>query len=318
MKAKAGRYLVGLLLAVAMSFGVASATLAKDVAILTTDSLISTKRTISGATRTISKLHPDVTFKHFLLSSVPQERAAQIDSVKAVRPSVVLTVGSSATETAKASFTKTPIVFAAVLYPVLSGFVESDSRPGKNITGASLNIEIDIQFKKFQRIVPGLKNVGVLYSKNTARLIPSSKVIAQQLGIRLLPLEVNDPKDLPEAFDSLANICDGLWSVADPNLFSPQATKFIVLNTIRRGLPFMGFSRYVVESGALFALDFDYKAVGKQAGAIVGQILDGADPGMISVVSPDIIWFHYNEKTARLVNLTVPEDLVAVAKEVYR
>ena len=83
-------------------------------------------------------------------------------------------------------------------------------------------------------------------------------------------------------------------------------------------MPFMGFSRYVVESGALFALDFDYKAVGYQAGAIVNRILSGESPSAISVTRADVIWFHYNEATAKRINITIPEDLAAVAKEVYR
>jgi putative ABC transport system substrate-binding protein len=80
----------------------------------------------------------------------------------------------------------------------------------------------------------------------------------------------------------------------------------------------MGFSRYVVESGALFALDFDYKAVGRQAGEIACRVIGGQKPGSISVTSADLIWFHYNENTARHIKVTIPEDLVAIAKEVYR
>jgi len=87
---------------------------------------------------------------------------------------------------------------------------------------------------------------------------------------------------------------------------------------MRKGIPFMGFSRHVVESGALFALDFDYKAVGQQAGQIVNQIIAGEDPGQISVTLADVIWFHYNEKTAKHINVQIPGEMIAVAKEVYR
>ena len=291
---------------------------AQEVAILTTDSLLSTRRSISGATKIIHRSHSAANLTLYLLPANADSCAQQIAAIKAANPDVILTIGSSATVTARDSFSQTPIVFSSVLYPVISGFVESISKPGKNITGASLNIEVGIQFRKFLQIVPKMKTIGVLYSPNTALLIPSSRVVARQLGMKLLALEVNDQKDLAKAFDSLARACDGLWSVADPNLFSPQSTKFIILNTIRHGIPFMGFSRYVVESGALFALDFDYKAVGQQAGTSVSRILDGTDPGDIPVTSPDIIWFHYNEKTAQHVNVTIPEEMIAIAKEVYR
>ena len=153
---------------------------------------------------------------------------------------------------------------------------------------------------------------------NRGPLISPSMVVAEQMGIQLVPIKIEDVKEIPRALDSLARTVDGIWSVADPNLFSPQSTKYILLNCLRKGLPFMGFSRYVVESGALFALDFDYKAIGRQAGEIVNKVIAGADPGSIPVSDPDIIWFHYNEKTAEHLNLVMPGELVAVAKEVYR
>ena len=80
----------------------------------------------------------------------------------------------------------------------------------------------------------------------------------------------------------------------------------------------MGFSQYVVESGALFALDFDHKAVGQQAGEIAARVLAGEAAEKIKVSTVDVIWFHYNEKTAHHINIEMPEDLVAIAKEVYR
>ncbi len=296
----------------------ASEVLAGRIVILTTDSLTATRRTVSGAKKVIRSEHPEAVLTQYCLSPNRQVHAEQIERIKVENPDVILTVGSAATKMAQNDLGETPIVFSAVLYPAISGFVKSLSRPGKNTTGASLNIPPDVQFRNFQKIVPNLKTIGVLYTKNTAPLIPPSRVVAGKMGMRLVAIEVNHERELPGALDSLAKVCDGIWSVADPTLFSPQSTKFILLRTIRRGIPFMGFSHHVVESGALFALDFDYKAVGRQAGHMVNRILDGANPGNIAVTSPDIIWFHYNEKTANHINVVIPDEMVAVAKEVYR
>jgi putative ABC transport system substrate-binding protein len=80
----------------------------------------------------------------------------------------------------------------------------------------------------------------------------------------------------------------------------------------------MGFSRNVVESGALFALDFDYKAIGRQAGALVSSILSGKQISESEVTVPDIIWFHYNQKSASHLGIVIPQEFVAIAKEVYQ
>lgn len=295
----------------------ASDSLAETIAIVTSDDLTSTRRTISGARRVIADAHETAVFLEFLVTDTDSDRRVA-DSLRRTNPDLILTVGTRATEFAKANFSRTPIVFSAVLYPSISGFVESLASPGRNITGASLNISAQTQFMYFRELMPGLKRVGVLYTDSTASLIAPSKVLAEQAGLTLVPIKINDEKELPRALDSLVRTVDGIWSVADPRLFTPQATKFILMRTLKSGIPLMGFSRHVVASGALFALDFDYKAIGRQAGGIANRVLDGTPPGRIQVTAPDVIWFHYNEKTANLLNITVPDRLAAVAKEVYR
>ena len=290
----------------------------QNIVFLTTDSLTYTQRTISGAKRYIKKQNADASFHKFFIAASPEDEQAHVEAIKSLKPTLIFTVGSSATAFAQKNFEDIPVVFSSVMYPVISGFVESFTHPGKNITGASLNIQADIQFKYFKKIIPGLKKIGVLYTNNTRSLIRPAKIIAQPMGLKLVAIKINTEKELPGALDSLAKTVDGLWSVADPNLFNPQSTKYILLNSLRKGLPFMGFSRYVVESGALFAIDFDYKAIGRQAGEIANKIISGTNPADIGVTCPDVRWFHYNEKTASHLNIKIPEDLAAVAKEVYR
>jgi putative ABC transport system substrate-binding protein len=284
---------------------------AQTVAIVSTDTLQSTRRSISGARSTIQADYPDVKFLDVQLSSDAAVFAAQLDTIRQAKPALLLTVGSGATQTAKDNFSDRPIVFSSVLYPVISGFAASFARPGNNMTGASLDIPTDIQFEKCKQIVPSMKKVGVLYTSNTASLIPSSRVVAAEMGLELVAIEVKTQKDLPKALDSLAKVVDVLWSVADHNLFDPQTTKYILLNSMRHGLPFMGFSRHVVESGALFALDFDYKAIGNRP--VAGESLLTRKPGEIPVRAR-FQWFHYTEKTAQHLNNVIPPELVAVAR----
>ncbi|MEK7775126.1 MAG: ABC transporter substrate-binding protein [Candidatus Zixiibacteriota bacterium] len=285
---------------------------------LASDTVMSTSRVIQGIKGTLAKQHSALSWRHFVIPAGDQTGASIVDSIQSIKPEVIVTIGTATTTLAKAKFPNTPIVFAAVLYPDMSGFVKSLGKPGGNITGASLNIPLETQFSYFKKIVPHLKRVGVLYTQSTKRLIDEARVVTAGMGLTLVAIPVNENKDLPVALDSIMNSCQGFWSIADPELFNPKSTKFILMTTLRKGLPVMGFSRNVVESGALFALDFDFKAVGKQAGAIVDSILRGARPDAISVSTVDVIWFHYNEKTAKLIQIAMPEELVTVAKEVYR
>ena len=291
---------------------------AQNVVILSSDTLTSTRRAISGAKSVISKHGDTYQFVKVELGTESGDDNQPREKIVQANPKLILTIGSAATQYAKEQFPDIPTVFSSVLYPTVSGFVNSLETPGGLITGASLDIPADIQFRYFREIVPDLKTLGVLYTANTAALIEESKTVAHEMGLKLVAIEISDVRLLAKALDSLSGLVDGLWTVADPNLFNPQSTRYILLQALKRNLPLMGFSRHVVESGALFAIDFDYKAIGRQAGAIACAVLDGHSPSTIPVSVPDIPWFHYNAKTAERLGVVIPDELVAVAKEVYR
>jgi putative ABC transport system substrate-binding protein len=285
--------------------------------IVYSDSLKSTIRTIKGIERSIGKQFPTATFDNCLMTSNRADINSKIDLIIKENPRLILTVGSFATKEICEKIKNKPVIFSAVLNPETSGFVKSLNNPGGNITGASLDIPPNIQFKYYKQVIAGLKKIGVLYTDETANLIPPARVLAHNAGLDLIAIKINSEKDIPSALDTLNNSVDGIWSVADRKIFSPRSTKYILLNCLRNGKPFMGFSRNLVESGALFALDFDYKDIGRQAGRIAIEVLSGKPAGSISVAVPGIVWFHYNEKTAKHINVTLPDDLIAIAKEVY-
>jgi putative ABC transport system substrate-binding protein len=288
------------------------------LAIAYSDSLRSTLRTVKGIKSAIVKHYPETVFHEYLLTSSKEGNEARVEEIKSLSPKLIITVGSYATQVISDRIKDRPVIFSAVLNPETSEFVKTLDNPGGNMTGASLDIPSDIQFKYLKRVIKNLKKVGVLYTNETENLIPPARAVASGLGLKLYASKIESEKDIPIALDSLNRIVDAFWSVADGRIYSPRSTRFILLNTLRNSKPFMGFSSNLVESGALFGLDYDYKDIGRQAGKIACEVLSGKSPASIPVAVPGIIWFHYNEKTAEHIQIEIPEDLAAVAKEVYR
>jgi putative ABC transport system substrate-binding protein len=245
-------------------------------------------------------------------------RTIIVRELRLFNPELFITVGSYATSAVSQSFPHKPIIFATVINPMASGFVNSMYRPGGHITGAALDIPADIQFKYFQRVVGNIRRMGVIYSDETENIIRQAAVAARALGIELISVKIETEKDIPGAIDSLCKVSDALWSVADHVVYTPQSTRHIILQTLRNRIPLMAFSQSLVESGGLFTLDFDFKDIGRQAGEIARRVLRGDRPAEIPVSTPGVIYFKYNEKTAEQIDVDIPEELLAIAKEVIK
>lgn len=299
-------------------FLVAEASAADRVAIISIDQDSTTLRTIRGVRKAIDAAGVAVTYQEAILSGNQAEDQKTILSLTDFDPKLFVTIGSYATSAIAHAFPNRPIIFATVINPEASGFVASMGNPGGKITGASLDIPPDIQFKYLQRVVTSAKTVGVLYSPETKNVIAQALSAAQKIGVNLIALQVQSEKEIPQAIDSLCKVSDALWSIADQRVYTPQSTRYIILQTLRNRIPMMGFSQALVEAGGLFTLDFDFKDIGRQAGEIALRVLGGASPGAIPTTTPGIIYFKYNEKTADRIRIKLPDDLLAIAKEVVK
>ncbi len=292
----------------------------KKIGIISIDQEKSTIRTIKGIKKAIGRSKIDAVYEEKQLSGNPAIDEKLRVQLNGFDPDILITIGSFATMKASEFFPDKPIIFANVMNPVASGFVSTLSRPGGHITGAALDIPPDIQFKYFQRVVGHIKSIGVIYSAETENTIEPARIAANQLGLTLEAVKIESEKDIPQAIDSLCQFVDAFWSVADHNIYTPRSTQHIILQTLRYRLPMMSFSRSLVEAGGLFTLDCDFKDVGRQAGEIAARVLHGKPAGEIPVATPGagVIYFKYNEKTAARIQLEIPEELLAIAKEVIR
>jgi putative tryptophan/tyrosine transport system substrate-binding protein len=290
----------------------------KTIAVVTGEEFTSYERALKGFRQAVSESGQDIKLLEYRVPNDPNGLKNFIQQLQSSRPNLIVTVGSKSTESISNEIENIPIVFSSVLNPEVSGFVASKEFPGSNLTGASLDIPIKIQLEKFKLLVPGIRRIGVLYTKETQKLIEQAKVCADSLNLVLVSSRVSSEKEIPEALEKLRGKIEGLWAVADENIFTSQSTQFILLFTLRNGLPFMGINPTMVGNGALFTLACDYKDVGRQSGILALKILSGTAPSQIPVSVPRIIYLYLNQKTAKQIDLKFSPDLVKVAKEVYQ
>ena len=72
----------------------------------------------------------------------------------------------------------------------------------------------------------------------------------------------------------------------------------------------------MVIAGGLASFDADRLVMTRRAAAQIDKILKGTSPADIPVEQPTRYELYINLKTARLLNLTIPSTLLALADEV--
>jgi len=242
-----------------------------------------------------------------------------IDSIKAKSPALILALGSAATSAVQKEFPDIPVVFCMVLNPVASGFIKSTHSSGNNLTGASLDIPVETQFRELLSVLPRVKRIGVVYNLEENReIINEASLIAKGMGLELVTAVVSSEKAVPDSLDNLLTKVDALWSVSDNIVFTPQSIQYILLATLRNEMPFMGISPSYVKAGALMALSCDYKDVGRQAGEVAGRVIAGEQPNNIPIAAPRRVYLSLNAIVAEQIGIKIPSDVTARAKEIFK
>lgn len=290
----------------------------KEVIIAKCEDFTSYKRALKGIKKVLEESDQDIRVIEYLVPEDPQERKLSLEKLISEKPDLIITIGSKATKAVSQKIDDIPVVFSVVLNPVISGFVESMESSGNNLTGASLDIPIKIQFEKFKLIVPHLKKIAVLHTPETEGLVKNSQAIAEDLNLKIIPFLAASEKDVPKALEQMQKEAQVLWTIADPQIYTPQTTQFILLHALRNRLPVMGINPSFVGNGALFALACDYKDIGIQSGEMALEVLSGKNTRHIPISVPRIIYLYLNLKTAEHIGLEISPDLISVAKEIYR
>lgn len=258
---------------------------------------------------TLKRKGYDLNVEELVLKEDTKQKDSILSKIRRKNPPLIVTLGSAATAFISERIKDTPVVFCMVLNPMASGFIRSMNESGNNLTGASLDIPLGVQFEALRSVIPSLRKVGVIYNpQETGSVIQQATKVAKEMGLELVSIPISSEEEVPKAVRTLGGRVDALWSVADSTVFSSGSTEFILLHTLRNGIPFMGLSPAFVKAGALMALAADYQEVGVQCGELAVRVLSGDHPSSLPITMPQTITLYLNLKTAEIIGLKIPSD----------
>jgi putative ABC transport system substrate-binding protein len=238
------------------------------------------------------------------------------------RVAVIATSGGPAVAfAAKAATTTIPIVFTAAEDPVRRGLIPSLARPGGNLTGINFfNTELAAkQLTLLRDLAPAAARVAVLVNPAGAAspetTLRDVEAAARAMRLQILVHNASTSREIDAAFATFADRRpDALFVTSDP-FFSSRRVQLANLAS-RHGIPMSSSSREIAEAGGLISYGSNIAEAHFQVGVYVGRILKGAKPADLPVAQSTKLELVINHQTARILGLTVPDRLLAIADEV--
>jgi putative tryptophan/tyrosine transport system substrate-binding protein len=241
------------------------------------------------------------------------------------RISVIATLGENAAVAVKAARiaggNRVPFVFSLGEDPVAMGLVPGLDRPVDNITGAT-SITKSLELKRWgllRELVPNATLVGVLLNPKMPREFDFRNVedVARSFGLRLRVLRASDAAEFDAVFALLAGERAGALIIIADTYFSSNSDKLGSL-ALRHAIPAMYSTREFVVAGGLVSYGSSIPDTIRQAGVYTGKILAGTRPADLPVMQPTKFELVINQTTAKALDLTIPETLLATADEVIQ
>lgn len=188
-------------------------------------------------------------------------------------------------------------MFAAVLDPD-----RIDGLP-RNACGIALRIPAQIQVRQIVSRFGNINRIGLLYDpRHNEWFHDRARDAGTRAGVDIIPMRVNSKKEIVSVLKSgIAQKIDMLWMIPDRTVISERIIQYVIKQGIYAGIGVAGYNDYFTRSGALFSFNFDYTALGCQAGEkMVQTVISGG-----CVNETPVFDIRVNQKVAQKLGVRV-------------
>jgi putative tryptophan/tyrosine transport system substrate-binding protein len=240
-----------------------------------------------------------------------------------VRRRVAVIVAASGTPSAlaaKAATATIPIVFAIGTDPIALGLVASLNKPGGNLTGVTLLFD-EVASKRLElahELMPATTIIALLVNPTNPNSEAQSRDLQEatrKLALQLHTLRASTERDLDTVFATVAQLRAGVLLIGADAFFGSRSGQIAAL-AARHAIPTVSFSRSFAAAGGLMSYGGSLADADRLVGVYTGRILKGEKPADLPVQQSTKVELIINLKTAKMLGITVPPNLLVGADEV--
>ncbi len=207
-----------------------------------------------------------------------------------------------------------PLIYCMVSDPLTAGLQK------KPVTmGVSTDIPPDQQIQLITETLPQARIIGRLYrqaDQQSREAMESARALLPQ-GWKLETVAIDLQESPAAAIDLLlSRNVDVVWTTPDTAIWNEATVRSLLLTTLRRRVPVFGFSTAFVRAGALLGVGLEPATQGKQAAALVCDVLNKKT--MTNAVTAPIFDLSLNLVVAQKLSLTLPPTVVQRAKHIFQ
>lgn len=206
-----------------------------------------------------------------------------------------------------------PIIFTSVTDAVGAELVESNEKPGKNVTGTiDTHPEAIPSTLKFLKNELNAKKVGMVFNSgeqnSRAQVDAIKKMIKDEgLDLEIVEASVATSADVKQAAESLVGKVDSMYTITDNTVVSALESVVSVANDNK--IPMMVGEFDSVDRGGLGAYGFEYYDIGYEAGEMAVKILKGeGEPADMPVQHPKNLKLVVNKETAEAIGVELKDE----------
>ena len=231
---------------------------------------------------------------------------------------LVLAIATPAAQTMANASHDMPIMGTAITDYVTAKLVQSNERPGGNVSGTSDMTPVEKEVDLIIALVPNVKRIGAIYTSseiNSQLQVEKMKAYAATKGIKVEEVTVSNVNDIQQAAQNLVSQRVDAVYVPTDNVVASAMSNLVAITdpakiTDAAKIPVFAADEGMTMTGGVATYSVDYYQLGYQTGLMAAKVLAGeAKIADLAIETQKEIKLTVNEERAKKLGITIPEAL---------